>query len=168
MRYAGIYPFDVSNGLGIRVVLFVQGCSFHCKGCFNKDTWDFKGNFDYTQEVENELLDLCNKEYISGLSIVGGEPLHDLNVKQVFKLCRRFKAIYPNKNIWLWSGFKMKDIMNSDNPYRKGILEFIDYLVDGRFKIDLKDKDLAFRGSSNQNIYEKYEGRWLLSDLNNI
>ena len=168
MRYAGIYPFDVSNGLGIRVVLFVQGCHFNCKGCFNKETWDFRDGQNYTQEVENNIIELCSKDYISGLSIVGGEPLHDLNVGKVFKLCKRFKSIYPNKDIWLWSGFEMRDIKNSDNPYRKGILKYIDYLIDGQFKLDLKDRDLVFRGSQNQKIYEKYEGKWFLSDLNNV
>lgn len=167
MRYAAIYPFDVSNGIGIRVVLFVQGCSFHCKGCFNPQTWDFRNGYNYTRDVENKIFDLCNKDYISGLSIVGGEPLHDLNVPDVFKLCRRFKQTFPDKNIWLWTGFDMQEIENSDNPYRKGILKFVDYIVDGQFKVDLKDRDLKFRGSSNQNIFAKQkDNNFILSDLN--
>lgn len=167
MRYAAIYPFDVSNGIGIRVVLFVQGCSFHCKGCFNPQTWDFRNGYNYTREIENKIFDLCNKDYISGLSIVGGEPLHDLNVQDVFKLCRRFKQAFPDKNIWLWTGFDMQEIENSDNPYRKGILKFVDYIVDGQFKANLKDRDLKFRGSSNQNIFAKQkDNNFILSDLN--
>ena len=167
MNYADIKSVDIQDGTGVRVSIYVSGCHFHCKGCFNPQTWDFRNGYNYTREVENKIFYLCNKDYISGLSIVGGEPLHDLNVQDVFKLCRRFKQTFPDKNIWLWTGFDMQEIKNSDNPYRKGILKFVDYIVDGQFKANLKDRDLKFRGSSNQNIFAKQkDNNFILSDLN--
>ena len=168
MRYAGIYDFDVSNGIGIRVSLFVQGCHFGCDGCFNPETWDFRNGYNYDEDTEKYILNLCNKKYISGLSILGGEPLHDLNVSTVLKLCKDFKKRYPKKNIWLWTGFKMNNIVNSENKDRREILNYVDFLIDGTFDKTKKKYNLVFRGSYNQNIYEKYYDRWFLSHLNSI
>ena len=152
MRYAKIRKMDISNGEGVRVSLFVQGCSFHCKNCFNPETWDFNGGKDFTTVEVDKIIKLCNKDYIAGLSILGGEPLHPNNIESVSMLCEYFKFKYPNKTIWLWSGFRYEDILNRENNY--DILNLIDILVDGQFEIDKKDLNLKWRGSSNQRVID--------------
>ena len=152
MRYNKIRTMDISNGEGVRVSLFVQGCDFHCKGCFNSEAWDFQGGKEFTTETLNTLLDLCDKEYIKGLSILGGEPLHPNNIETVANICKCFKQKYPNKTIWLWSGFRYEDILNRESNY--DILNLIDILVDGQFEIDKKDLNLKWRGSSNQRVID--------------
>ena len=148
MRYNKIRKMDISNGTGVRVSIFVQGCHFHCEGCFNPETWDFKLGKEYTLDIENKLLDLCKSDYIEGLSILGGEPLNPINIKDVINLSKRFKELYPNKNIWLWTGYLFEDIID------KEILKYIDVLVDGNFKIDLKDPRLKYCGSKNQRVID--------------
>ena len=152
MRYAKIRKMDISNGEGVRVSLFVQGCSFHCKNCFNPETWDFNGGKDFTTVEVDKIIKLCNKDYIAGLSILGGEPLHPNNIESVSMLCEYFKFKYPNKTIWLWSGFRYEDILNRENNY--DILNLIDILVDGQFETDKKDLNLKWRGSSNQRVID--------------
>lgn len=152
MRYAKIRKMDISNGEGVRVSLFVQGCSFHCKNCFNPETWDFNGGKDFTTAEVDKIIKLCNKDYIAGLSILGGEPLHPNNIESVSMLCEYFKFKYPNKTIWLWSGFKYEDILTRENNY--DIFNYIDVLVDGQFEEDKKDLTLKWRGSSNQRVID--------------
>lgn len=152
MRYAKIRKMDISNGEGVRVSLFVQGCSFHCKNCFNPETWDFNGGKDFTTVEVDKIIKLCNKDYIAGLSILGGEPLHPNNIETVANICKCFKQEYPNKTIWLWSGFRYEDILNRENNY--DILNLIDILVDGQFEEDKKDLTLKWRGSSNQRVID--------------
>lgn len=152
MRYAKIRKMDISNGEGVRVSLFVQGCSFHCKNCFNPETWDFNGGKDFTTVEVDKIIKLCNKDYIAGLSILGGEPLHPNNIESVSMLCEYFKFKYPNKTIWLWSGFKYEDILTRENNYN--IFNYIDVLVDGQFEKDKKDLTLKWRGSSNQRVID--------------
>ncbi len=152
MRYAKIRKMDISNGEGVRVSLFVQGCSFHCKNCFNQETWDFNGGKEFTTEEVGKIIELANKDYIAGLSVLGGEPLHNNNVDEVFHIVATFKEKFPNKDIWLWTGFKFEDAIKDSK--RKFILRNIDVLIDGQFEEDKKDLTLKWRGSSNQRIID--------------
>lgn len=152
MKYAKIRKMDISNGEGVRVSLFVQGCSFHCKNCFNQETWDFNGGKEFTMEEIQKIIELANKDYIAGLSVLGGEPLHNNNVDEVFHIVATFKEKFPNKDIWLWTGFKFEDAIKDSK--RKFILRNIDVLVDGQFEEDKKDLTLKWRGSSNQRVID--------------
>lgn len=152
MKYAKIRKMDISNGEGVRVSLFVQGCSFHCKNCFNQETWDFNGGKEFTTAEIQKIIELANKDYIAGLSVLGGEPLHNNNVDEVFHIVATFKEKFPNKDIWLWTGFKFEDAIKDSK--RKFILRNIDVLVDGQFEEDKKDLTLKWRGSSNQRVID--------------
>lgn len=151
MNYNKIRKLDISNGPGVRVSLFVQGCTFNCKGCFNPDTHDFNGGKEFTTEEVNTIIKLSSKPQIKGLSILGGEPLHPKNAESVIMLAEYFKSIYPEKTIWLWSGFKYEDLLKS--PASK-IFDYIDVLVDGQFEEDKKDLRLKYCGSSNQRVID--------------
>lgn len=148
MNYAKIKPVDVANGEGVRVSLFVSGCSHHCKGCFNKELWKYSAGQEFTYETINEIINLCSKSYISGLSLLGGEPLDPKNIGWTKLLAQFFKRYYPNKTIWCYTGYVWENIKGFD------ILKYIDILVDGQFVEDLKDPRLKFRGSSNQRIID--------------
>ena len=152
MKYAKIRKMDISNGEGVRVSLFVQGCSFHCKNCFNQETWDFNGGKEFTTTEIQKIIELADKDYIAGLSILGGEPLHNNNVDEVFHIVATFKEKFPNKDIWLWTGFKFEDAIKDSK--RKFILRNIDVLIDGQFEEDKKDLTLKWRGSSNQRVID--------------
>ena len=152
MKYAKIRKMDISNGEGVRVSLFVQGCSFHCKNCFNPETWNFDGGKFFTDIEKEKIIKLVNKDYIAGLSILGGEPLHSNNIEAVSDVCKNFKKIYPNKTIWLWTGFKYEDILKRENNCN--ILNYIDVLVDGQFEENKKDLTLKWKGSSNQRVID--------------
>lgn len=152
MKYAKIRKMDISNGEGVRVSLFVQGCSFHCKNCFNQETWDFNGGKEFTTAEIQKIIELVDKDYIAGLSILGGEPLHNNNVDEVFHIVATFKEKFPNKDIWLWTGFKFEDAIKDSK--RKFILRNIDVLIDGQFEEDKKDLTLKWRGSSNQRVID--------------
>ena len=149
MRYNLIRKMDISNGPGVRVSIFMQGCGFHCPNCFNKETWDFNGGKEFTQDTINEVLDLCNQGYIKGLSILGGEPLHPRNIEGTTALAKAFKEKYPNKNLWIWSGFKFDEDLKG-----KDVLNYVDVLVDGQYKDELHDFTLKWRGSSNQRVID--------------
>ena len=149
MHYGKIKKTDIANGPGVRVSLFVSGCRNHCKGCFQPETW----SFNYGQEYDgvnttNEIIEALSPEYISGLSILGGDPIERENISEVVTLCYLVKRLYPNKTIWLYTGYKYEDIAEM----YPNILEVIDVMVDGPFIEDLKDISLVFRGSSNQRI----------------
>ncbi len=152
MKYAKIRKMDIANGEGVRVSLFVQGCSFHCKNCFNQETWDFNGGKEFTTAEIQKIIELADKDYIAGLSILGGEPLHNNNVDEVFHIVATFKEKFPNKDIWLWTGFKFEDAIKDSK--RKFILRNIDVLIDGQFEEDKKDLTLKWRGSSNQRVID--------------
>ena len=152
MKYAKIRKMDISNGEGVRVSLFVQGCSFHYKNCFNQETWDFNGRKEFTTAEIQKIIELANKDYIAGLSVLGGEPLHNNNVDEVFHIVATFKEKFPNKDIWLWTGFKFEDAIKDSK--RKLILCNIDVLIDGQFEEDKKDLTLKWRGSSNQRVID--------------
>ncbi len=148
MRYSKIRKMDIADGPGVRVSVFLQGCTFHCKECFNPETWDFKGGKEFNDEVIEEILELCDKEYIVGLSILGGEPMHPKNIEGTIKLAKSFKEKFPNKTIWSWTGFLIENIVN------KEILNYLDVLVDGQFQRELRDPRLKWRGSSNQRVID--------------
>ena len=149
MRYNKIRKMDISNGPGIRVSIFFQGCHFHCKGCFNAETWDFSGGKEFNDDVIKIVLDLCNNDYISGLSILGGEPMHPDNISGTTKLAKDFKEKYPNKTIWAWSGYLFDEYVN-----RQEIINYLDVLVDGKFDITKTSSDLKYKGSSNQRVID--------------
>ena len=146
MRYAKIRKTDISDGPGIRVSIFMQGCTFNCKNCFNPDTHDFNGGKEFTDDTINTILEIGEREEIRGLSILGGEPLHPTNIDGTIKLARAFREKFPNKDIWIWTGFLYENICN------KEILKYIDVLVDGQYKDELHDFRLQWRGSSNQRV----------------
>jgi anaerobic ribonucleoside-triphosphate reductase activating protein len=130
------------------VSLFVQGCSFNCPGCFNTVAKDFSGGTEFTDQTLQLLLELTEPSYVSGLSILGGEPLHPRNRRDVLDLVRKLKTVYPDKTVWLWTGFLWEDV--ADDLLGSGV----DVLVDGQFKEELKDLRLKYRGSSNQRVID--------------
>lgn len=148
MRYNKIRKMDISNGPGVRVSIFLQGCSFNCKNCFNPETHDFNKGEEFTYDTINKLLELSDKEYINGLSILGGEPLHEFNILGTIKLAKAFKEKFPNKTIWVWTGFLFENVINKD------IFKYIDILVDGRFEEEHKDIRLKYCGSTNQRVID--------------
>ena len=149
MRYNIVRKMDISNGPGVRVSVFMQGCEFHCKNCFNPETWDFEGGKDFNNDTIDEVLELCDKDYVKGLSILGGEPMHPKNIEATTELAKAFKEKYPNKNIWVWSGFKFDEDLKD-----KEVMNYIDVLVDGRYSDELHDPTLKWRGSSNQRVID--------------
>ena len=149
MRYNKIRKMDISNGPGVRVSIFMQGCTFKCKNCFNPETHDFKGGHEFRDDTIEKILELCDKEYIAGLSIIGGEPMHPKNIEGTTKLAKAFKERFPDKTIWAWSGFLFdEDLIN------KEVLNYVDVLVDGQYKDELHDPTLKYRGSSNQRVID--------------
>ena len=148
MNYNKIRKMDISNGPGVRVAIFMQGCEFHCKNCFNPETWDFKKGKEFTDKTVERVLELAEKDYIVGLSILGGEPMHPKNRDNTLKLAKAFKEKYPDKNIWMWSGFLFEDIKDCE------VFNYIDVLVDGQYKDELHDFRLKYRGSSNQRVID--------------
>lgn len=149
MRYNKIRKMDISNGPGVRVSIFMQGCAFHCKNCFNQETWDFKLGKEFTSDTINKVLDLADKDYIVGLSILGGEPMHPLNIEGTTELAKAFKEKYPNKSVWVWSGFLFdKDLKD------KEVLKYVDVLIDGQYKDELHDFRLKWCGSTNQRVID--------------
>ncbi len=148
MRYNLIRKMDISNGPGVRVSIFMQGCAFHCKNCFNSETWDFDGGEEFTKEIIDKVLFLCENSYIKGLSILGGEPMHPKNIEGTTKLAKAFKEKYPDKNLWIWSGFLFEQLKD------KEVLKYVDVLVDGQYVDELHDPRLKWKGSSNQRVID--------------
>ena len=162
MRYALMRKMDISNGEGIGVSLFVQGCHFHCKGCFNKETWDFNGGKEWNEKIKNKFFQLINKPFITRVSFLGGEPLESQNLIDIYELIKEIKLNFPNKDIWLYTGYTWECIFPNvvtDNfdtlrIYRQKIIELCDVLVDGQYIEEQRDLTLAFRGSCNQRIID--------------
>ena len=150
MRYNKIREMDISDGEGIRVSLFVQGCEFHCKGCFNPETWNFESGKEFTTETLDVLLKLCDKKYIKGLSILGGEPMHPKNRETVVDIMRAFKFKFPNKDIWIWTGYTLENLLAENDDDVKSMLIYLDYLIDGQFVEEKKNLNLKWAGSENQ------------------
>lgn len=147
-RYNKIRKMDISNGPGVRVSVFFQGCEFHCKNCFNPETWSFDGGKEFTDDVINHILDLCSLDHIVGLSLLGGEPMHPKNINTSLEIAKRFKEKYPNKSLWSWSGFLFDYLKD------KEIINYLDVLVDGTYVDELHDPTLNWCGSSNQRVID--------------
>ena len=156
MYYADIKKIDVANGPGVRVSLFVSGCTHHCKGCFNQEAWDFHYGRPYTQETEDEIIAALSPSYIAGLTLLGGEPFEPQNQAALLPLLRRVRKELPEKSIWAFSGYTLDtDILTGklgDWDITREILSYLDVLVDGEFVQEKKDISLRFRGSSNQRL----------------
>lgn len=169
MNYGNIKFIDTADGEGVRVSLFVSGCRNHCLGCFNQDTWDFDFGKEFTEVEENEILEGCNKEYISGLTILGGEPFEEENQKVIVELIKKFKEKFPKKTLWMYTGYVLdKDLLPGQRKYVEGvtglILDSIDVLVDGPFILAERNLSLKFRGSNNQRILDKEK----IKELRNV
>ncbi|HBM99451.1 MAG TPA: anaerobic ribonucleoside-triphosphate reductase activating protein [Ruminococcus sp.] len=158
MNYGEIKSFDIANGEGVRVSLFVSGCTHHCKNCFNKETWDFNFGKPFTKEVEDSIIDMLSSDYIDGFSLLGGEPFEPQNQRVLTPFLKRIKENFPNKSIWCYTGYLFDDELLSESRARcectDEMLSLIDVLVDGEFVQDLYNITLAFRGSENQRIID--------------
>ena len=170
MRYSSMRNLDISNGEGVGVSLFVQGCPFHCKNCFNSDTWDFNGGKEWTEEIKDKFMKLIDRPYIKRVSFLGGECLADQNLDEVLKLVKQIRNSYPDKTIWLYTGFEWNSLMSKicqptfpDKDFeriieihkkRKEIISNVDVLVDGEYIDEQKDLSLKFRGSKNQRVID--------------
>ncbi|MCI8761136.1 MAG: anaerobic ribonucleoside-triphosphate reductase activating protein [Clostridia bacterium] len=158
MHYADIKKADIANGLGVRVSVFVSGCTHHCKNCFNSEAWDFNYGKEFTGEEIEKVINELDHPYVSGLSLLGGEPLEYSNQKGLLPLLRKVKEKFPEKNIWCYTGYKFdQDVMNDMcNKWEETpeILSYLDVVVDGKFEEDKKDLKLRFRGSSNQRVID--------------
>lgn len=150
LRYAGIDKFDLNNGIGIGVTLFTQYCTHHCKGCQNPSTWSKDGGKQFDIDVFNELFSTLANDNITRLTLSGGDPLDSLELSTY--IAREFKCLYPQKSLWIYTGYKYEEIC--DQPKYQEILKLCDVLVDGEFQIENKDLSLQFRGSKNQRIID--------------
>ena len=171
MRFASMRNLDISNGEGVGVSLFVQGCDRHCFNCFNPDTWDFNGGKEWTEETKNKFIKLIDRPYINRISILGGEPLAEQNLDEVLSLIKEIRISFPEKTIWLYTGFCWNDIMCSFAGLqadcvvldkkdieawekRRKIISNVDVLVDGEYIDEQKDLSLKFKGSKNQRVID--------------
>ena len=163
MHYGEIKNCDIANGEGVRVTLFVSGCTNHCKNCFQPQTWDFEFGRPFTAETEEELLTMLKPDYINGLTVLGGEPFEPSNQRSLLPFLRRVRETYPKKNIWCFSGFTYEELKTDGSHPRCEVtdemLDQLDVLVDGRFVEELKDISLRFRGSSNQRLIDMKKSR---------
>lgn len=164
MRYASMRNLDISNGEGVGVSLFVQGCPFHCFGCFNSDTWDFKGGKEWTEETKNKFLKLIDRPYIKRISFLGGECLAEQNLDEILSLIQEIRISFPEKTIWLYTGYSYQKIFRGEsscisqeglnNFKRRKIIKLCDVLVDGEYIDEQKDLTLKWRGSRNQHVID--------------
>ena len=157
MNYGEIKKCDIANGEGVRVSLFVSGCTHHCRGCFNPETWDFNYGRLFDDKAEEEIFSALSANYISGLSLLGGEPFEPENQRALLPFLRNVKAVFPTKNIWCYTGYLFEELLGGSKAHcecTKEMLMLIDILVDGEFHLEKKDISLAYRGSSNQRIID--------------
>lgn len=171
MRFASMRNLDISNGEGVGVSLFVQGCDRHCFNCFNSDTWDFNGGKEWTEETKNKFIKLIDRPYINRISVLGGEPLAEQNLDEVLSLIKEIRISFPDKTIWLYTGYELNQIMNIKvtQPFfscqdleskiqnvlkRQEIIKMCDVVVDGEYIDEQRDITLKWRGSSNQRVID--------------
>lgn len=158
MNYATIKELDVANGTGVRVSLFVSGCTHHCPECFNSEAWDFNYGSEYTEETEEKIMKLLSRGYIEGFSLLGGEPFEPCNQRVLVKLLEKIKKTYPEKTVWCYTGYLYDEELKKESRARCEVtdrmLDMIDVLVDGRFVVEKKNLNLLFRGSSNQRVID--------------
>ncbi len=158
MNYAEIKKTDIANGTGVRVSLFVSGCTHHCKGCFNAETWDFHFGKEFTEQTEEELMQALKPGFITGLTVLGGEPFEPDNQRRLVPFLKKVRAAYPEKTIWCYTGYLLDEELLKESRARCEVtdemLSLLDVLVDGEFVLEKKDISLRFRGSSNQRIID--------------
>lgn len=158
VNYADIKQYDVANGLGVRVSIFVSGCTHHCKNCFNEETWDFGYGKPFTEKEISQIIEYLRPDYVSGLSVLGGEPFEPVNQEGLLPLLREVKQTYPKKDIWCYSGYlfdqQILGQMCKESGVTRELLSYIDILVDGRFVEEKKNLKIRFRGSENQRIID--------------
>ena len=158
MNYAAIKKRDIANGIGVRVSLFVSGCTHHCKNCFNREAWDFSYGKPFTKDVEDEILGYLEPSFINGLSLLGGEPFEPQNQRALVGFLERTRKMFPKKDIWCYTGYTLETDLLSESRARCEVtdemLSMIDVLVDGEFIDELKNINLRFRGSENQRIID--------------
>lgn len=162
MNYGQIFYADTANGIGARISLFVSGCTHHCPGCFNEETWDFNFGDPFTREVEDDIIEHLRPSYIDGLSLLGGEPMEAQNQRALLPFLERVKHEVPHATVWIYSGYTFEELLDETNSRchteaTRRILELADILVDGKFILAEKDVKLRFRGSRNQRILELKE-----------
>ncbi len=148
MNYHNITKDDMLNGEGLRVVLWVAGCSHHCKGCHNPITWDASGGLEFDESAKNEIFDELKKDYVSGITFSGGDPLYKDNIDTITNLAKEIKQKFPQKTIWLYTGYNYEDIKDLE------ILKYIDVLCDGTFELDKRDVKAHWVGSTNQRVID--------------
>lgn len=155
MHYCKIKTEDIANGPGVRVSLYVSGCPHKCKGCFNPETWDYNAGKPFTEKEVQKIIDSLKPEYISGLSLLGGEPLAEQNRKEVALLVQRVKELFPDKTIWCWTGFLYEDLLSEKvkDKNLSYLLDTLNVLIDGPFIESQKDLSLRYCGSKNQKVY---------------
>lgn len=158
MNYCGIKKCDIANGLGVRVTLFVSGCTHHCKGCFQPETWDFSYGDEFTCDTEKELMEALEPDYIHGITLLGGEPFEPENQRVLVGFIRRVKEKYPTKNVWCYTGYLLDEELLKPSRARCEVtdemLSYIDVLVDGEFVLEKKNISLQFCGSENQRLID--------------
>lgn len=164
MYYGNLYKTCITDGPGVRVSLYVSGCTLHCKGCHNSETWDFKFGKPYTQEVEKEILDALKQDYIEGFTFCGGEPFEESNQRELVKLARKIKELYPNKTIWTWTGYEYEDLLEGGKKHcevTNELLSYCDVAVVGKFILEQRDisDNNRWRGSLNQRVIDLNETR---------
>lgn len=164
MYYGELKKCDIANGIGVRVTLFVSGCTNHCPDCFQPQTWDFCFGRPFTGDTAAEIFEELGKSYVAGLTVLGGEPFEPKNQRELVKLLQKVKANYPDKTVWVFTGFRLDDELWQDGSYPRcevtdEMLSYIDVLVDGRFMKELKDISLQFRGSRNQRVIDMNKTR---------
>nr|WP_314985990.1 anaerobic ribonucleoside-triphosphate reductase activating protein [uncultured Stomatobaculum sp.] len=162
MNYGQVFYADTANGIGARISLFVSGCTHHCPGCFNEETWDFNFGDPFTREVEDDIIEHLRPSYIDGLSLLGGEPMEAQNQRALLPFLERVKHEVPHATVWIYSGYTFEELLDETNSRchteaTRRILELADILVDGKFILAEKDVKLRFRGSRNQRILELKE-----------
>ena len=162
MNYGQVFYADTANGIGARISLFVSGCTHHCPGCFNEETWDFNFGDPFTREVEDDIIEHLRPSYIDGLSLLGGEPMEAQNQRALLPFLERVKHEVPHATVWIYSGYTFEELLDTENrrchtEATRRILELADILVDGKFILAEKDVKLRFRGSRNQRILELKE-----------
>lgn len=158
MNYGEIKPYDIADGIGVRVSLFVSGCTHHCEGCFNPMTWDFGYGQEFTEETQDRLIKMLRPDYIRGLTLLGGEPLEPDNQRALLPFVRRVRKELPEKDIWCYTGYTLESDLLSESRARcevtDELLSMIDVLIDGEFVLKRKNISLSFRGSDNQRIID--------------
>lgn len=152
MNYAAIKKYDIADGEGVRVSLFVSGCTHHCRGCFQPETWSFDYGKPFDETVEDDIIEALEPDYIAGLTLLGGEPMESENAQRLYPFVKRVREAYPSKNVWCYSGYLFEELMKREECRK--LLELVDVLVDGEFVEEQKNISLQFRGSENQRIID--------------